>query len=488
MALLCAVAALVVSATEMTSPIEYTEDSEGYKSIMLPFADVDSGVYKIKNKATGYYLSAFDLDSDNEGCAHVTSGGADGADAVFVEKQPDGTFLLYPLGEGGEYPLSVDFFDAGANIRKAIEVSERSYFTIADSGEGYVFSPNDGVAIGATEEVLLGGKTLVLCEAYSGVDTQLWTLEPVAATSLELKTVSERVRKNSVSAVYALVQPTYLKHFIKWTSSDESLLLIDDDGSFCALDDGIVTVTATIGDISRSIEVDIRDADAFTWYSQHLVSDGGWRGDELKNVYFYSGVHERYIINGFNKNIDWMDQGCYITSVAMLLHNLGARYTDGYDFRFDVEGNLEIDPYVASLSNSRNHGIYTSSGTLYGDPISVNIAAIASNVTLHGRPITITRTGGFSKKALKEMLDKHPEGVIVGMHMGQDSHYIVVYECLNPYANPSEYRFQIFDSAGLRRNHADDVAFEKSMSYLTIGYRYSNMISMTVVDIVPEEE
>ena len=486
-ALLSAALMLVVFATDAAVTIEYDE-SEGYKSLMLPFADIDSGVYRIKNKANGYYLGVFDLSADDGGYAHITSEKDDGSDVIYVEKQSDGTYVLYPLSEGGVYPLSVEFFDAGANIKKAAEVSDRSHFTFADSGDGYVISPNDGVAIGATEDVAQNGKTLVLCEAYSGVDTQLWSLESVTASSLELKTVSERIRKNSISAVYALVKPSYLKPFIEWTSSDESVLLIDDDGSFCAFDDGTVTVTATIGDISRSIDVNILDADAFTWYSQHLVSDGGWRGDELKNVYFSSGVHERYIINGFNHNIDWMDQGCYITSVAMVLHNLGARYTEGYDFRFEAEGNLEIDPYVASLSNSRNYGLRTSSGTMYGNPISVNMAAIASGVNLHGRPITITRTGGFSKKALKDMLDKHPEGVIVGMHMGQDSHYIVVYECLNPYANPSEYRFQIFDSAGLRRNHADDVAFEKSISYLTIGYRYSSMISMTVVDIVPEEE
>lgn len=492
LALLCLALAVTVFASESATVVsEETaiaeEASQSEILYSVPIVNINSGVYTVKNKASGQYINAFDFSFADGGYAYVANRSQSAGEDILFLALDDGSFLLYPQSESGKYAFALGSDVKGERITKSEETGELSEFYLRGDENGYVIATSGGHVLGITEQSQLYKKTLVLTEEYSGEDTQLWTLEPVEVSSLELRTVSERVRKNSVSAVYALVKPAYMKQFIQWTSSDEDILLIDDDGSFCALEEGVVTVTATVGNLSESIEVTVLDKGAFTWYSQHLVSDGGWHGDILKDVYFYAGVHERYIINGFNHNIDWMDQGCYITSVAMVLHNLGARYTDGYDFRFDAEGNLEVDPYVASLSNSRNHGLTTSSGTLYGNPISVNLSAITSNVTLHGQPITANRYG-FSKQLLKELLDKHPEGVIVGMHKGKDSHYIVVSECLNPYANPSEYRFQIYDSAGLRRNHADNVPFEKSMSYVTIGYRYASMLSITVFDIAPVEE
>ena len=310
--------------------------------------------------------------------------------------------------------------------------------------------------------------------------------ETEVATSLTLKTVGERVNVNSVRNVYAIVTPSHLKEQIEWSSSDESIVLIDDDGSFCALSEGTATVTASVGGLTESIDINVIDKDGIAWFSQHLTADGGWRGDDLKDVYFYSGVHERYIINGYNRNIDWMDEGCAVTSVAMVLYNMGARLTEGYDFRFEKEGNLEVDPYVASLGNSNNYGLTTSSGTIYGNPISLVNSAVSANFTLHGRPIKVTQYNYVTKQAIKEQLDKHPEGVIVGMRKPGASHYIVFTECLNPEAAPSDYRFMMYDSAGLRRSQGDYVTFEQSISYASLGYRFASMTCMRVIDIVPE--
>ena len=66
------------------------------------------------------------------------------------------------------------------------------------------------------------------------------------------------------------------------------MFLLDDDGSFCALSVGTATVTATVGGYTASIQVTVTDAEAFTWYSQHLAENGGWHGTELSKVYFYS--------------------------------------------------------------------------------------------------------------------------------------------------------------------------------------------------------
>lgn len=449
----------------------------------------ESGVYNITNRASGLTLNAFDFAFADGGYAYVDNSSGSSGENILLLRQSDGSYLIYPQSETGKYAFTVVNDAAAERISKSEAVTSGSYFRMSgDDVSGYTIATAGGYALGTSDGAQLYRKTLVIAEPSSGADTQKWDMEPVEITSLKLKTVSDSVKVNSVSAVYAIVKPSYMKKFIEWSSSDESIVMMDDDGTFCALAEGTVTVTAKIGDFSQSIDVTVVDKDAFTWYSQHMTTGGGWHAADLSNVYFYSGGHKRYIINGFNKNIDWMDQGCYITSIAMVLHNLGARYKNGYDFRFDAEGSLEIDPYVASLINSNNYGLTASRGTLYGDPIAVYINAIASRVTVYGQPVVAKRYSGVTKKALKEMLDKHPEGVIVGMRMPNESHYIVVTDCLNPYADPSQYRFKIYDSAGLRRSQGDNVAFEKSISYTTIGYRYSSMVTMTVFDFVPEGE
>ena len=447
----------------------------------------ESGVYTIKNKANSEYLNTFDLQYSSDGYAYTDKKSGEEGENILFLAVGDGTYLIYPQSESGKYAFYSK--GVGERIAKSEETEAASHFSIKGDEDGYVILDNIGNAIGVTEGETLYRKTLVKVEAFSGADTQKWEITPVELTSFELKTVAEEVKLYSTSAVYAVTKPAYMSNFVKWSSSDDSMLMMDDDGSFCALKEGTMTVTATVGEVSRSIDIKIVDKDAYTWYSQHLATAGGWHGGELSGVYFYSGSHKRFIINGFNRGLDWMDEGCALTSCAMVLNNLGARYDGGYDFRFDQDGYLEADPYTVSLANSGNRGLTSPNGTLYNNPISINIKKIASSFTLYGEPLEAERMYYVTKQKLKEALDEHPEGVIVGMENTRNgSHYIVVTECVNPEAsNPNNYKFKIYDSAGLRREQGDDVAFEDSISYKTMGYRYSHMRSMIVFNLASEK-
>lgn len=448
--------------------------------------EIASGIYTIKNCADGTYLNAFDFAYADGGYAYTAKYSGEEGENILLIRQEDGSYLLYPQSEAGKFAFCVTDDVAGTRVSKAEELIDGSYFRIRNDGDGYVLSTPSGNVLGTTEKQALYRMRLVTTELYSGEATQLWELEAVPLSAFELKTVTDEVRVNSVSAVYAVVTPAYMRNFVTWSSSDESILMIDDDGSFCALSAGTATVTATINDRSESITVTVVDKEAPTWYSQHLAYDGGWHGGDLADVYFYSGSYKRFIINGFNRGLDWMDEGCAITAVATVLHNLGARYEKGYDFRFEADGDLEADPYTVALANSGNRGLTESKGTLYYNPILMNLRVITANFTLYGQPLTYTQTYGVSKKALKETLDAHPEGVIVAMKNSYNgSHYIVVTECVNPTAaNPNDYRFKIYDPSGLHgKSDGDNVLFEKSISYVTMRYRYSNFVSMIYFDI-----
>lgn len=450
-----------------------------------PLAD---GIYTIKNKSNGENLNALDIKHSDVGYAYTDAANGEEGENILFALQDDGRYLLYPQSEAGEYAFYAD----GSYIAKSKEISANSYFTIAYEDGSYVIKTADGKAFSLSSETKYK-KTLVKAAEYSGGDGQKWEISKVEVSSFELKTINKNhtVKLNSISAVYPIVKPSYMKNFIKWHSSDESVIIIDDDGTFCAVGIGKAMITATLDGKIKSIEITVTDKDAFIWYSQHLTSSGGWYGNELSSVYFQSGgSYKRFIINGYNRGLDWLDQGCFITSIAMVLRNLGARYEGGYDFRFEADGSIEVDPYVAALANSGNRGLTSAKGTLYNNPILVRYAQVEKSFTLHGQPIELKHTYGVSKKALKAALDKHPEGVIVGMQNAKNgTHYIVVTECINPdAANPNNYRFKIYDSAGFVASEGRDVPFELSISYITMRYRYSHMRSMTVFNIVATED
>ncbi len=452
---------------------------------------LSSGIYTIQNKADGTYLNAFDFAYAKDGNAYTAKYTGEEGENILLVREADGSYLLYPQSEGGKYAFCVKDSAVGARVSKAEALTAGSYFRIRQEEGSYTISTADGKVLGTTADQVLYRLRLVLTEEYSGADTQLWELKAVPLSSFKVKMITDEVRVNSVSAVYAVVKPAYMANFVKWSSSDESIVMIDDDGSFCALSAGTATVTATINEFTASIKVKVVDKEAPTWYSQHLTKDGGWHADDLENVYFYSGSYKRFIINGFNRTLDWMDEGCAITAVAIVLKNLGARYTNGYDFRFEADGNLEADPYTVSLANTGNRGLTEPKGTLYYNPVMTNLRAITSRFTLYGQPITYQTTYGVTKAKLKAALDAHPEGVIVYMKNGYNgSHYIVVTECVNPTAaNANDYRFKIYDPSGLHgTKDGENVQFEKSISYVTMRYRYTHFVHMITFDIAPKEQ
>lgn len=447
-----------------------------------------SGVYIVQNLASGEYLNAFDLQYAKDGNAYTDVSSGEEGENMLVLLQEDGTYLLYPQSEAGKYAFYTS--GIGSRVSKSAELTAASYFTVAAVDGGYMICTADGAALGVSAEETLYRKQLVLTEEISSADTQKWVFTPVPVSSLEVKMVAPTVAVNSVSAVYAVVKPSYMKNYVEWTCSDERVLLLDDDGSFCALSVGKATVTATVGDISASFDVEVVDKDAFTYYSQHHTTGGKWNGEDLAKVYFYSGSYKRFLISGFNRGLDWMDEGCAITSVATVLHNLGARYEKGYDFRLDADGYLEADPYTVALANTGNRGLTSESGTLYYNPVMMNLRTIAANFTLYGQKLEAQSMNGVTKAALKAQLDAHPEGVIVAMKNSYNgSHYIVVTECVNPDAKrTSDYQFKIYDPSGLHGYDGKNVLFEKSISYTSMRYRYQHMIQMIVFNFVPEEE
>ncbi len=468
----------------------YAESAKSAKSAKKAANTVlADGVYNIKNAKTGLYIDSYDLIYDANGSSYLDEKNGGSAQDIYVKRLDDGSYLLYPQSENAEYALSVKGgTEAGSTLSKSKEAGKTEKFVIYAAGNGsYNISPanqsGDPVTFGVSEELSKYRHNYVsLCD-YTGKSDQMWVFEEVKTSGLSLAFGVTKVKLYSVGKLYATLTPyNYGTHNIKWTSSDENILMIDGGGNYCALAKGSVTVTAECEGMTAECTVVVSESKAFSWFSQHSVANSDWNAEALADIYFTSGgLRKRFMIDKYGKGRDWMDEGCYLTSIAMVLSNLGATMTKGYDFRSGQSGDLPADPYTVALANSGNTGPVSSKAVLSGNPILVSRSNIESRFTVAGHKITSEISYGVSPKDIKEALDEHPEGVIVYFSMARKnrSHYIVFTKCLNPDAkNSSDYRFEVCDSASYDAERGDHIPFESCISYTSEGYRLSYAVSM----------
>lgn len=453
---------------------------------------VEEGIYNLVNISTGKLLEAFDYSFDKQGRMHLDVRRGAAAQNFAIIPHSDGTYSLCPANEGGVYMLqcradSKEF----SSVYKSTENDLTTRFLLEQNPDGTVrIYPADpalsSYSLAESEDNVLNDQ-YHLAELQKNDPTnpaQKWKLELAQkkiSVSLSISKTQTAVKLYTISELSAAVTPAAYADRIVWKSDDRRVALVNSDGSFAALSCGTTRITATVSDQSVSCEVQVVDADAFTWYSQCNMYTGGWNAAALSGLYFYADYRLKpFMIDGFNAKLDWMDEGCAICSIAMVLNNLGARMTEGYDFRSRRSGNLESDPYTVALANSYNEGSRSGSGTLYGNPINSVVRLIASKFRADGREIT-TQTYYYVTKALiKQQLDLHPEGVIVGMDSSfRGSHYLVFTKVLNPDAeNPEDYQFLVCDPAAYDPEDGNNVLFEESTSYKNLYYRYSHMLSL----------
>ncbi len=456
---------------------------------------LETGVYRIRNLQTGKYMDFYDIVYDRVGTAYL--GDEDGGlgQDIYVEKQEGGTYILYPQSEDGEYALSAkEGTSQGLKLIKSKKISRQEQFDIYTAGNGsYTISPaysSENTVLVASSKKTKYDDNYIELEKYSTTKNQKWSFEPVAIDGISLAYSKTTVKLYSVGTLYATLTPyNFTSSAVTWKSSNEKLLVIDKNGTYCALKPGVVTVTAICEGKKASCEVTISTVSAFTWYSQHNVSGSDWDGTGLADLYFSSGGARKKFAVDKNGGSDWLEEGCYLVSIAMVLHNMGATLENGHDLRSGQTNNLPADPYTVALANSGNVGVRNAKNVMYGNPILVSRSKIESRFKVDGRAIKSSVSYDVSNKAIKEALDEHPEGVIVyfSKYGNRQTHYIVFTKCLNPTEkNPANYKFEVCDSAAYNSAQGDHVPFEECTSYISRGqgYRMSNAVSILTFDVV----
>ncbi|MBR6708676.1 MAG: RICIN domain-containing protein [Clostridia bacterium] len=454
---------------------------------------IADGYYRIRNVATGKYLDTYDLIYDYQGSAYLDGASGQNGQDFYVSRREDGTYTIVPQSDGAAYSLS---YAAGTYVTKRKAQSETECFDIfAAPGEGQytiapAFAKDSSLVVQSSTLKTYHGFVRAGLGKYTADKTQLWIFEPVPVTKLTLAYTEVRERLYSVGTYYAALQPYPTSaNAMTWVSDNEDVLMIDNNGAWCALSVGVANVTVSCGGMTATCRVEVVDSPSYAYYSQHNIDGTYWNGSSLSGIYFSADVTKRYAIDQYNRVADWMDEGCALTAHAICLRNLGATLTKGYDFRSGQTDNLPADPYTVSLANSGNNGAKTAKATLYGNPILVNHQRIASRFNLNGKALTCTQTYYPSNKQIKEALDKHPEGVVVGLyHPYYESHYLLFTKCVNPEeTNPNNYKFIVCDPAAYDTKQGDNIPFEQSYSYRSLGYRYYHRSCMLVWDVVDEE-
>ncbi len=471
-----------------------------FSSAVNPF-ELTDGIYNIVNRQTGEYLDVFDIIYDPEGKAYLANKtGQDGQDFL-VKRQDDGTYILYPRSEKGIFSLSYEFdIMEGEFISKTSTVTNQSKFSIVpitsnDSSIGYyTIKPacmsDNMLSLGISSLKGPYGFSMAGLALENGSLSQQWDFVKVSSETLTILGGYVNVRMGTTHDIYAKLTPEYLIGNMVWESSNPEIATVDPQGIVHGVAEGSATITVTCGNQTASTIVRVTDLPAYTWYSQHNMYTGGWDAVSLKNIYFttFAGNRKLFFAEGYKTVTDWMDMGCKLCSEAMVLHNMGATLTTGYDLRSGEENNLDADPYTVAIANSGATGHNINTTRVANNPVLVDHHLIDPRFTVNGKTITSQEFYGKNLKHIKELLDAHPEGVVVGMYNNNrdTTHYVVFTECLNPDDPYFNFEFRICDPAASDESLGDNVPFKESISYRSLGYGYWSIFEYSVYNIVEE--
>ncbi len=463
--------------------------------------ELTDGIYNIINRETGQYLDVYSMANDPSGKAYVSHKTGQAGQNFLIERHDDGTYIIYPQNENGIYSLSYEFDIMESEfISKKNAVNNQSKFNILPISEnknktGYykikTACMNDSMlcldisqTIGKFNYPLAG--LAVENNSYS----QQWEFVKVSSETLSILGGYVDVRMGSTHHIFAKLTPEYLIGNMVWESSNPEIATVDSRGVVYGVSEGTATITVSCGKLTASTLVRVTALDAFTWYSQHNALTGGWAGESLNTVYMttYAGERKAFFINGYRTGDDWMDQGCKLCSEAMILHNLGAKLTIGYDLRTNKTGNLDADPYTVALANSGATGLNLDTTRVINAPNYINNRLINARFTVDEKAISTQTFNGNNLKHIKTLLESHPEGVLVGMYNSarDTTHYVVFTECLNPNDPKGNYEFRICDSAASIPELGDNVPFKESISYKSLGYYYWSIFEYSVYNIATE--
>ena len=461
-----------------------------FASFALPsFADdrvnfSDGSIYRFKNKKTGMYLDCYNYAVRIVNKTFLANADSSVPGQFFrLAAGENNTWKIIPRSESEKYVLGYSQENvAGSEIVKmyATQESELTYFEFTYLPGGYfTISPSNGsnvkAVVAVSDEKAQDGKTLVKIADYVyGDESQLWYAEPVTTEKLTAAFSWTRVRLYTTGTLYARKYPDNGDTSdIVWTSDNEEVLLISESGDYCALSEGTANVTASVDGCSVTMQIDVVDSYCFTWYSQTNMYSSNWNAENLGKLRFVADG-KAYLF-AVDLGIDyvtsnWIIRGCSLCSAAMVLHNLGATMTIGYDLRSGQNGNLPADPYTVALANSGNVGPENIQN-IYGNPVYMHWSYVAGRFTVDGEAVEFRKASYPTRLYVKKEIEKHPAGVIICLDKAGETHFMVAAGVVDPDETvSSKIEFIVYDPAGYVPQRGDGIPYSQTATAARTGY------------------
>lgn len=182
--------------------------------------------------------------------------------------------------------------------------------------------------------------------------------------------------------------------------------------------------------------------------------------------------------NTFNLDNDFLlnlaYDGCAITSIAMVLHNMNAKTVDNItDSRTGYTGKMYADPYTVYMASKK----YPSKPTEY-DITNYDSTMEQNLEDSFGVELTTVKISSLNDA--KSYLNSHPEGIIVKLKQTDNPNYGMHYIVLMKSNNTDGY--VVYDPATQQLSSGYGVPFTDSYSYKNMGFNKSEVDYIITVD------
>lgn len=217
-----------------------------------------------------------------------------------------------------------------------------------------------------------------------------------------------------------------------------------------------------------------------TWYTQTQNYDNYgnelWNDYKLSNLHFGSSTSKPF--NDNSSNNDFMNEGCALACMAMVLNNLGAQTKNPIeDFRTDYYGYSYADPFTVTMANIGVTTAPTWDGKTYtytqsSNPMRLDrpdLVAEYFNKTAKNDTTTKTFEG------IKEKLSEYPKGIVVQFNNANGMHWVVMVPANNADG------FVVYDPGTPNPTKANGVSFANSYAHLNYGFTEKDIVKLVLI-------
>ena len=207
-------------------------------------ASPSDGVFRIRSASTGQYLTAYLNGSRGYGKAYIAPLDSTNEAQIFLlRRTDDGSFTIWPQNDSALYCFAYsESTAAGSPVVKLLTENEKAHFDIFELRSGAcTISPlggdNSAAVLGVTDELSYYSDLLVQYTDYrEGDASQQWYLEPVKTEKMTFAFTTTDVKLYSTGKFSVRLIPyNYIQDNVKWTSSDESVIMVGNGGAYSAL-------------------------------------------------------------------------------------------------------------------------------------------------------------------------------------------------------------------------------------------------------------